>query len=89
MIPAFANVFVFSMAVTRATMVPSPVICSELNWNASAVPQMSAPAPLTVHVDPLSVELPLRPTAPTSCDVNPEMVIDTLSKVDVFNCVVS
>src|SRR5438067_6002674 len=67
MIPAFANVFVFCSAVTRATISPDP----PGGWwytkrNASAVSQMSAPDPEMVNVPPENVALPGRPAAPTS-----------------------
>src|SRR3954454_1111283 len=38
-------------------------------WNASAVPQMSAPLPFTVKTPPLKDALPAAPTLPMSaCD---------------------
>jgi hypothetical protein len=66
MTPAFAHVCVFCRAVTRATTCVSPLIGWNAYRNASVVPQMSAPDPLTVKV-PLDAEaLPAMPVAPTS-----------------------
>src|SRR6516162_205627 len=47
MTPAFANGDVICSPFTTAMIVPSPASGCDTNWNASAVPQMSAPAPAT------------------------------------------
>src|SRR5262252_936346 len=75
--PAFANVFVGVVLVTRATIsacvsgysskrVPESLNAWLTNWNASLVPQMSAPAPRTVNTPAAYDALPARPVAPTS-----------------------
>jgi len=47
--PAFTHAFTScGIVATRATMVASPARGVYAKWNASAVPQMSAPEPLTV-----------------------------------------
>ena len=66
MTPAFAYVFVFCTAVARATIWPSPLTGWLTKLNASAVPQMSAPDPLTVNTPLEKLALPAAPTAPTS-----------------------
>ena len=48
--PAFANVLVFCIDATRATIVASPLTAWCTYWNESAVPQMLSPAPRTVNV---------------------------------------
>ena len=66
MTPAFAYGFTFCSAVTRAISWPSPLSGCEAYWNASAVPQISPPAPRTLKVEPDRAEPPVTPTAPTS-----------------------
>ncbi len=46
--PALAAKCVSDTETTRATMAPSPASGRLMNWNASAVPQMSAPALVSV-----------------------------------------
>ena len=64
--PAFAFELVFCRLRTRARISPSPLSGWLTNWKASAAPQMSAPAPLTVNCPLLNVADPGCPTAPTS-----------------------
>src|SRR6185503_12257997 len=67
MTPAFTHACTFSTDATRATMSTSPEIGCHAYSKASAVPQTSAPPPLTVNVPLVEVALPATPTAPTSC----------------------
>src|SRR5689334_15744255 len=55
-----------------ATIDPSPARGCETNWNASEVPQMSAPAPATKNAPPEYDEAPPVPTFPTSLAVHCE-----------------
>ena len=48
----------------------SPLIGCHTYWNASAVPQMSAPAPLMLNTPLLTLAPPATPTAPISWDVH-------------------
>src|SRR5918911_475882 len=48
MTPAFVHTSTFCTDATRAVMSPSPVMGWYTKLNASAAPQMSAPAPATV-----------------------------------------
>src|SRR6185503_9699765 len=66
MTPALVHTSVLEIDATRATISPSPDIGWYTKWNASAVPQISVPDPLTVNVPALSLALPGTPTAPTS-----------------------
>ena len=55
--------------VSCADISPSPAIGSDVNWNESAVPQMSEPDPNTLIVSGHAVAEPdNEPTAPTSAD---------------------
>jgi hypothetical protein len=67
--PALAQEWVFCWLLTRATTSPSPDIGTDAKWNASAVPQMSAPEPEMVIVEPEAAKLPVAPTDPMSLDV--------------------
>ena len=70
MTPAFVQACTCSTLAMRAIIVPSPPSVREVNRKASAVPQISAPAPVTVNV-PLPYDaLPAAPTTPTSCEVH-------------------
>src|ERR1700749_3839252 len=64
--PAFAYWLLFCLLDTSATIVPSPLRGCETNWKASALPQMSAPEPLTVNTPLAYVALPDCPVDPTS-----------------------
>src|SRR5580765_2398180 len=64
--PALANGFVFWMLPTRTTICASPAIGCVTAWKASAVPQMSEPAPRTVYTPLAYVALPPSPTVPMS-----------------------
>src|SRR5450755_3829330 len=66
MTPAFAQELLGVWLTTRAVMEPSPVKGCETNWNESALPQISTPAPLTVNVLPLAEVEPAAPTEPMS-----------------------
>src|SRR5881397_871206 len=66
--PAFVHASTFSTSATRATIAPSPDHDWYTNWNASDVPQMSAPAPLIVNTLPASDALPAMPVGPMSPD---------------------
>src|SRR5437870_3042798 len=68
--PAFARALVFWIDVTRATISPLPDSGCDMKWKASAVPQMSAPAPRTVKTPPDSDALPAIPTDPMSFEVH-------------------
>src|SRR5215813_11720183 len=69
--PAFVHGFTFWIVVTRATMVPSPSRVRYAKWSASAVPQTSAPAPVTLKVPPVALAVPAAPVAPTSLSLQP------------------
>src|SRR5690242_8145956 len=64
--PAFDVVLPFCTLVTRPVICTLPPSCWLTNWNASAVPPMSAPAPFTVNVFIAYDAEPATPTAPTS-----------------------
>ncbi len=49
MTPDFVQALTFSSCDTRTVNVPSPMSCWYANWNSSALPQMSAPAPRIVN----------------------------------------
>src|SRR6476660_4278598 len=49
--PAFVQRLMFSTLSTRASKEKSPVAGRNAQWNSSAVPQMSAPDPVTRAVD--------------------------------------
>src|SRR5690349_6057593 len=69
--PALVHELTFWTDATRATISPSPVNDCDANWNASALPQMSAPDPLTVKVCEAESKavLPAGVTDPISPDV--------------------
>src|SRR5262245_12928468 len=71
MTPALVQSATCSTLATRETIEPSPVSVVYANWKASAVFQMSAPAPLTVNDPPLPLLLPAAPTAPISVAAQP------------------
>ena len=70
MTPAFAHACVFCSDVTRATTWTLPFIGWKTYRNASLVPQISAPDPLTVNVPFDAEALPAMPVEPTSCVVH-------------------
>ena len=59
MMPALVHAFTFCTELTRATIEPSPGSGTYAYRNASAVPQMSAPALLTVKTPLASTALPV------------------------------
>src|SRR6478672_11582883 len=71
------------MLRTCVTTSPSPVIVRYANWKASAVPQMSAPAPRTVNDPPLPLDEPAAPTLPISRAAQPLGTLCALAAVDV------
>ena len=69
--PALVHWLMFSTVFTRAIASKSPFILVPAQWNSSAVPQMSEPAPLTVNVLPAYVADPIAPTLPISASRHP------------------
>jgi hypothetical protein len=70
MTPALAQGLVFVSDVTCALMLPSPASGCETNWNWSAEPWMSLPAPCMVHFPVLNDALPASAGPPTSAHVH-------------------
>src|SRR5258708_30468326 len=66
MTPALAHGSEFVCVLTRAVTVPSAARGWSMRWNASAVPQMSAPPALTDQVDPDTVCWPAGSGPPMS-----------------------
>src|SRR6267143_5504927 len=66
MTPALAHTFVFCTPVTRATISPLPFKGWYTKWKASAVFQMSAPAPRTVKTPEAKLADPAGVSEPTS-----------------------
>src|SRR4051812_424759 len=71
MTPPFDHAAVGWTDATRATIVPSPASVRYAYWNASLVPQISAPCPRTTKLAPSKVVVPAPPTAPTSVFCQP------------------
>src|SRR3954469_2805050 len=66
--PILVHGAVFSIVATRAMISPSPFNGWYAKWNASEVPQISAPAPSSVNVPFANDARPLTPTSPMSCE---------------------
>src|SRR3954463_838002 len=69
--PAFVHAFTLATEVTLAVIVKSPLIdlCAKLN--SSALPQMSAPDPLTMKLWPSNPAEPAADTCPMSWSLHP------------------
>src|SRR5262245_45849433 len=71
MTPALVQALIAWIDVTRAVKEKLPLPVRYVYWNASVVPQTSAPAPVTVNVPLLYVPAPVAPVAPTSLALHP------------------